>query len=306
MKNKLLLLALGAMALAFSFSCKKEAPNIFTMFKDVTLELDSTSNKFNVGQYTQLNDGDSFYIDFTIKSAVKDMYQVAVFKMGSAIPFLRIPVENASDRRSFSDIVRLKASEGVGTHTYRIWAYDQDGVYIGDGYKTITIDVQNNYVHLPFRRVYFPDDVSTSLASYLDITGGKAYGYADGAANSANIDLGVYRNSSGANFLYSLSANPLPYTPFDISSWTKKGTLFANPHNNQQNTFNRNLHSGSAIESYAKGRNPNRTSLSSAFALNSVIAFKTPEGKYGALLVTGVNNDYSGNPYVEFSIKYQQ
>lgn len=302
-----ILVSVTALTVSLLCSCKKEADNIFNMFKDVTLTLHD-KHPYSVTGYKQVNDGDSVYFDFTIESKKTDMYMVAVQKAGSGTPFLRIPITDESKRRSYSDIVRLKANEGVGKHSYRIWAYDKEGVYIGDGYKTITIEVAANFTIFPNRKVYFPDSASGSLNSYLSVTTGKTYNYTTGAANAGEIDLGIYRKFASNKFtthLYSLSANPLPFTVFNISSWTKRATLFSTPISNGANTFNNTLKSSIAIETEAKKRTINQTSITADIVANSLLYFLTPEGKYGAILVNSVTSNLGGTPLIDVTIKIQ-
>lgn len=316
--NNRLLILLLMIGLTGSLSCKKEVPSIFNMF-DVTLELNKNSS-FSVTENQTVEEGDSLYFDFTIKSPTKDMYQVAIFQVGSALPFLRINL-NKDERRSYSGIFKTAANANGtpnfkdGTNTFRIWAYDQQGIYLGDGYKTITVNVTPQYVHIPNRVLYFPDvdSANGSANSYLSLVDGKTFNYQDGAANSAAIDLAIYRTvtvSGGVTSygfrLFSPSASPLPYNAFDLSSWTKRTTKFAAPHTNQATQFVRSqLTSGAAIRAYAIGRKPTLTSITSNIAINSVIAFVTPEGKYGAILINNIEHNGS-KPFVDISIKYEK
>nr|WP_294903587.1 hypothetical protein [uncultured Lacibacter sp.] len=316
--NNRLLIFLLMFGLTGALSCKKEVPSIFNMF-DVTLDLNKNS-PYSVVENQTVEEGDSLYFDFTIKSPTKDMYQVAIFQVGSALPFLRINLSK-DERRSYTGVLKTAANANGtpnfkdGANTFRIWAYDQQGVYLGDGYKTITVNVTPKYVHIPNRIVYFPDvdSANGSANSYLSLMDGKTYNYQTGAASSASIDLAIFRNitvSGGVTSyglrLYSLSASPLPYNAFNISSWTKRVTKFAAPHTNQATQFVRSqLTSGAAIKAYAVGRNPNQTSITSNIAINSVIAFVTPEGKYGAILINNIENN-GPKPFIDVSIKYEK
>lgn len=299
-------------------SCKKEAPSIFNMF-DVSVELNQKS-PYSLKETQTVQEGDSVYFDFTINSPTKDMYQVAIFQVGSALPFLRINL-NETQRKTYTGVLMAAANANgtpnfkTGKNTFRIWAYDLQGVYLGDGYKTIEVNVEPKYVTLPNRVLYFPDvDSATGSAnSYISLMDGKTYNFQTGSTNSAKIDLGIYRTktvSGGVTTygfrLYSPSASPLPYTPNDLSTWTKKTTKFSNPHTNQKTQFDRSqLTSAAAIVAYAKGRNPNLLSVTTNIALNGVISFITPEGKYGAILINNIENN-GANPFVDVSIKYEK
>ena len=109
----------AAIILLFTLAaCKKESQNIFNMF-DVQLTLHQ-NHPFSTGEYKEVNDGDSVYIDFTITSPSKDMYQVAVLKAGSTSPMIRIPLNDPSQRRSYSGVIKLLANENAGANSYRI------------------------------------------------------------------------------------------------------------------------------------------------------------------------------------------
>lgn len=316
--NNRLITLLLMFGLTGALSCKKEVPSIFNMF-DVTLDLNKNS-PYSVVENQTVEEGDSLYFDFTIKSPTKDMYQVAIFQVGSALPFLRINLTK-DERRSYTGVLKTAANANGtpnfkdGTNTFRIWAYDQQGVYLGDGYKTITVNVTPKYIHIPNRVLYFPDvdSANGSANSYLSLVDGKTFNYQTGTTNSASIDLAIYRTvtvSGGVTSygfrLFSPSASPLPYNAFNLSSWTKRTTKFAAPHTNQATQFVRSqLTSGAALQAYAKGRNPTLSSITSNIAINSVIAFLTPEGKYGAILINNI--EFNGSkPFVDVSIKIEK
>ena len=295
-------------------SCKKESANIFNMFTDVTITLDSTSIPHSIGFHNQINDGDSVVFNFTMASAKKDMYQVSIYQVGSAIPFLNIPITDPAKRRNFSYTYKMGPWTGsTGLSTYRIFAYDSAGIYIGDGYKSIAVDVAVNYTFLPNRKLYYPDSTTGTTGTmkcYLSLSTGATYSYTDGAANSADIDLGLYTvakqtgTTTNIPSIYSLSAPTLPFRLYDISTWTKRATRFSAAQTGQAANFVRNYNSGNRILSYAKGRNPTSTAVS-GLASGSAVAFLTPEGKYGILLVNSLTRDSEGKQYIDISIKYQ-
>jgi hypothetical protein len=282
-------------------SCKKESANIFNMF-DVTLDL-HTDKPNAASEYTEANPGDTMLIDFTINSPTKDMYMISVLKVGSNTPFLKIPITDAGKRRTYSDVVKVVADK-AGETSYRVWAVDEDGVYLGDGYKKITINVVSDYKHLPNRLVYLPDTVGKSLNCFLSLDKGTTFSYTTGAANSADIDLGIYgvpqSNGTYKYFIYSLSADPSPFTPYDISGWTKRATLFAAQQGNITE-FRDKLATGLAIETEAKKKNINLKSTE--VASGKYVFFLTPDGKYGALMINAGTDDYLERPFVNVSIK---
>jgi hypothetical protein len=129
--------ALGAL---FLTACKKEGENIFNMFNDVEVTFHDT-HPFSITGYKQVNDGDSVYIDYTITSKDKDMYAACLLEVGTSSPIKT--VLNDSQRKSYSGVIKMKATK-AGKTSYRIYPLDKVGVYMGDGGKTITIDVLPN------------------------------------------------------------------------------------------------------------------------------------------------------------------
>lgn len=306
-----------AMTLILAFaSCKKSAPNIFNMFKGVTLTLDSTSIPYSVGVYNQINDGDSVVFNFTMESADIDMYQIGIYQIGAAIPFLKVPITDPTQRRKFSYTYKMgKFTGAVGLNTYRIFAYDSAGTYIGDGYKSIVLDVAVNYTNLANRRIYFPDSLNGTANCYISLLDGKTYNYATtGAVNADKIDFGIYKTVTVATngtktentYLYSLAINPLPFATYDITAWTKtRKTLFAPAQKNQASNFVRTYTSGNKIFDYAKGRKPTALSITAPIVLGDVIPFLTPEGNYGLILVNAITVDADKRSYMDVSIKYK-
>lgn len=334
MKNryKILSLALAMIAVASLISCKKTAPNIFNMF-EVTLELHQNS-PYSLTENQTLNEGDSIYFDFTIASPGKDMHQVVLQAGGTGLGNLRITLDDGQ-RRSYTGIIKgVVGANGAitnaiipganggsignlknGANTFRIWAFDAQGVYLGDGYKKIDINVVNEITHIVNRKIYFPDvdSASGSANSYLNLTTGETYNYQTGAANSANIDLGIYRTKtvnpttgmiSWGPRMYSLSANPVPYTPNNISSWTKRATKFTNGQNGQATPFLRTYYTRESLVNYVKGRNPNLLAHTSNLSVGQGVPFVFPDGRYGLILINQISVE-GDKPFMDVSIKYE-
>ena len=77
----------------------------------------------------EINSTDSAMIDYTIQSPDEDMYQIALYKTGGNAPVQKIPITDDAKRRSFSGQFKFYAKDlGAGESTYRIWAYDKNGV----------------------------------------------------------------------------------------------------------------------------------------------------------------------------------
>ena len=280
-------------------SCKKEGENIFNMF-DVTVDFHSTMPN-SVTDYLAVNPQEVVYIDYTINSPTKDMYQVCVFENGSAIPFLKIPLTE-SQRRSYSGVVKLTMSNKVGKSTYRVWALDNRGVYMGDGYKSVTVDVAADYTFWAGRKLYVYGfakadlnfDIYKSEKSYYSVTTGETFSYNEGAANADKIDFGLSLSYDATKLgddrfvvsCYALSANPLT-TFYPVNTWTDKGTLFSAPQTNQSAAWLA-LRTGAQIIAAAKGKKP-ALKIVSGLKSGSLFYFLTKKGEYGAIYVNYFN-----------------
>ncbi|TJZ62151.1 hypothetical protein FAZ15_06480 [Sphingobacterium olei] len=318
MKRNKILAFLTVITLATLSSCSVESENIFTMFKDVNVTFHDDS-PYAVTDYKRVNDGDSVHISFTISSANKDMIKIVVDSTrgnGAGQVATREFATKEHERRSYSGKIKFKMARD-GKTTFRIWALDDKNIYIGDGYKTVTVEGTASYTHLASRTVYAPwggGDVNT----FYSLGKGRSFNYAEGQANSADIDFGIYVLSDtrpahlnrAAFNLYSISTpvNPLP--EYDISSWEKRETLFSAPITGSLSTFNDVLASSSMIEQEAKKRtinltHTNVTNWDSALGPGCMVYFLTPEGKYGALLVNQTSADFDRRPYLAISTKVQ-
>lgn len=312
--NKInMLLTITATAFLLS-SCKKDSENIFNMFSDVSVTFHG-DHPLSVTDYKMVNDGDSVYIDYTITSSKEDMYSVVVEKVDNRVSRPVTNITDDSKRRSFSDVVKLKVNRD-GKTSYRVYALNEKGYFIGDGGKTIVIDAAPSYNQTANRKLYLPDTATKVNPCYYSISQGKTYSYNEGATNSSNIDFGVYRNmitstSGGVTtitydyYLYTLIANPNPLTVYDISSWNKKAVYFGSTSTNQTNNFKTLLVSSQIIETEAKKKTFNLTKSSAKLATGNLIYFLTTEGKYGCVHINAITKDINGKPYVDISVKVQ-
>ncbi len=315
--QQLLLAAAGMMLLG---SCAKKSENIFNMFDDVTVTFNNRS-PYAVTDYKLVNDGDSVYVDYTINSANEDMYSVTVERSAGASSGIERTTTRISDdsrRRSYSDVLKLKMNRD-GKTSYRIYAANQKGTYIGDGYKKVTIEVNPSYTVYANRNIYLPDTVGKVLPSFFSLSDGTAYSYSNGQANAAKIDFGIYRRPDGSTTnpqfiynLYSISSSPNPFSVYDVSAWTpKRATRFSAPVTSQLNTFLYSAVSASTIADLARARTINltataATSASASLVSGNVVFFLTPEGKYGMLLVNNISFDLDRRPFINVSVKIQR
>lgn len=322
MKNITFRLGVVIAGLTLSFSaCKKEAPNIYNMFGDISVTFNG-NHPFSVTDYREYNDGDSIYIDYTITSAKEDMAAVCIKWEGQEGPVSTINIADAPNKRSYSGVYKMLATRG-GESKYRVYALNTQGVYIGDGYTSVTINVKADYTYYTDRRIYLPDSTLRDRPCYFSIKRGEAFSYLNGKDVSADLDFGIYRtlapvgNSNATDgywyHLYSLSAEPLFFNVNDISTWTRRATLFSTPRN-ESSTFLSNRLTGSMLSSVSIGqvasgkdvrfKETARTS-SGTIKVGSVVYFKTPEDKYGAIYFKEITSDFDGKPFALTSIKVQ-
>ncbi len=307
MKKKYLLLLI---LFSILLSCKREGNNIFNQFTDVKVTLHQ-ENEFSIGTYKDVASGDSIYVDFTISSASKDMHQVWIFYNGAGAAALKIPLADG-EKRSFRYVYKIKADK-VGLTTFRIMAVDSEGVFMGDGYTSVTYNVVSDYAHLNNRVLYMPDSTAQSSACFIDLMEGKTYTYAEAKANTGKIDLGLYRTykveANGAITysynIYSLQASPIPFKAFDFTDLSGKGraTYFSGIQTNQASTFLNTLTSGTVIQNNAISRKTTNLSLND-LKVGSMFYFKTPDEKYGVVIVNALSG-YDNNRYLNISIKRQ-
>lgn len=316
--KELFLIAIGVVLFS---ACKKESENIFTMFTDLTVTYNNSDPRC-ITDYKVVNEKEEVWIDFTINSASEDMYSYTVEKSaGTQTPSRTVyTITDPTQRRSFSNIIKL-VMDRDGKTTYRIYALNQKGVFIGDGKKSVTIEVNPSYMIYANRDIYLPDSVAKILPSFFSLNDASVFSYSDGASNSAKIDFGIYRklasNSTPAVVsyvvnLYSPSVAVSPLTVYDISTWTpKRTTQFSAPVTGQATAFLTGAISGSKIEELAKARTIKLNETAATLAANGLAAgnavfFLTPEGKYGMLYINASTSDYQKRPYINVSVKVQR
>lgn len=317
MKSRKFKIAYVLVALGLSLvACKKEAPNIYNKFSDVSVAFKG-DHPFSVVDYKEVNDGDSVYIDFTIISAKEDMAAVCIRREGQETPVLQINLPEGVDKRSYSGVYKLKATR-AGENKYRVYALNTQATYIGDGYKFVVFNVKPDFTFIANRKVYLPDTLLKDKPCYYSVKLGESFSYMNGQKVSADLDFGLYRtqapegntNATGGYFyhLYSLSADPLFFNVYDISTWTKKGTLFSNQLS-EASIFTNNLTSSSIIGTTAASKTINLKETARAAAnsirVGSVVYFKTPEGKFGAIHFKQITSDLNGKVYCAINVKVQ-
>jgi hypothetical protein len=299
-------------------SCAKEADNIFNMFEDVTVEFKNSDPRCVV-DHKVITDNSEVWIDFTINSGKEDMYSVVVEKSVNAGLERTTYTLTDAQRRSFSNVFKTTIQRD-GSVSYRVFALNSKGIYMGDGYKKVTVEQTSSYNIMANKVIYFPDTVAKVLPAFFSLRDGTSYSYTNAAANSANIDFGIYRTlykDAQGNTKFSANLyNPTVATAFptyNISAWTtKRATKFSAPStSNAANIFNNLCVSSSTIESQARAKTINLNATTGNADNNGVssgtlIFFLTPENKYGVMLVNQVTADYGKLPLVSVSVKIQK
>jgi hypothetical protein len=330
MKSIKYIIYIAVAGVLYLSSCKKEGTNIFNMFTDVEITFHDTG-KTSITGYKQVMDGDTVSIAYTITSK-KDMYAACLLEVGTSSP-AKVDIK-PSDRRSFSNVIKIKATR-IGQTSYRVYPLDRQGVYMGDGGKLITIDVVNNMSYFNERIVRPADTTAKINPCFLSLTTGETFSYSEVAANpslSSKIDCGIYGvfypevPASGSTaaipeyhryYLYSLSKSPSPFTVYDVAAWNKRTTLFSNRLTISSSDFGKLISASSLGTAAAKvtidqsGPVEVANSAPAAGAPvpaigTSCVYFKTPEGKFGIAYMSSTGRNHLTGRYLTFQIKIQQ
>lgn len=316
-KNNLIIICLmGLMATGLT-SCLKKIEIPATNLVAVTFNL--SGDKF-VTQNMTVNPKDSLLFDFTIKSPVKDMKYVYVQRNGTDITKDTVP---DAAKSSYSSVKRFVADSSAGVYTYSIVAKDAEGIFVGSA--SVIVTVTSEFDFYTFRTLQVPDTTGKTNKCYFSTKNGLVYSYTDGASNSALIDFGYFYDTTRVlagspavltpkgHTIYALNAN-VPFTPYDLSSWTKNATLLKL---STTVTFASLISSGhlrtaglAALGSGTVTRisTTDRATASQASHLTgSVILFKTVNGKYGAIAVNFTNHNAANkDSYISIDVKVQK
>ncbi|QKJ30718.1 hypothetical protein HQ865_13460 [Mucilaginibacter mali] len=329
-RYKYILPVLAAITL-FLGACKKEGSNIFNMFEGVTIDVHN-SNPEDVVDTKTVNDGDNVSFNYTITSD-QDMYGISILEVGTNTPIRKVVLTDAQ-RRSFSEVYKFVANNRVGPTSYRIYATDKVGVYMGDGHKVFTININNNFDFNPEQHVDLGDSsvvdagatlttpptttytARTAAKSFYSLNDVKAYNYADAKANATNIDFGIYAKTTTSKntttgvvtvtynyYAYSpttVATTFLPFTGFDFSTWTKHDTKFVLTTQNSATFVT--LKTGTQIITAAVAAKPTGTSCE--IKAGSTFYALTPDGRYAAIYVDKIGYDHIYGYYANFFIKY--
>jgi hypothetical protein len=293
-------------------ACEKKVDPVDTF--GVKVEFRSNNPKQLTSDVT-VNPKDSIYFNFTITSD-EDMSFVEIQKNGVRVDTFRL--DNQSDKKTFSFIKGYRADSAAGDYVYRVLGRDAKAVFLGDGGKSIRVTVAPDFYFWSYRIMQVPDTVEKKNKCYYSTSEGKVYSYSEGAANSAKIDFGYYYDTTSANrhTFYALTAVQPQLSFYDISSWTKNATIFKKMAASGTTAVNfNNLTSSGAINTLIKNNMTSGTAnkvaglslTNTGTTSNSVIGFRTADGKYGCILVRYISqNSAAKETSIEVDVKVQK
>jgi hypothetical protein len=294
-------LSLLAAAAVMVVACEKKVAPIDSY--GVTVDFKAGNSKNLVGDVS-LNPKDSIILDFAMASSLEDMAVIEIQKNGAKIDTFNV---SGNDKRSFSGTKRYVADSIAGDYTYRIFARNKKGVYIGDGSKSIKVTINPDFIYWSFKSLAVPDSVAKANKSFFNSSTGDVLSYLQGEASSSKIDFGYFYDTTTAgapkHTFYALGASK--FVPHDLSAWTKNATIFKKATSPAFNT----LTSGSAL--LAAGLlnlKTGATTTATALASGNLVYFKTAAGKYGCIQINYINDfgAIQAKTFVNIDVKVQK
>lgn len=283
MKN-IIIISLAALTFA---SCEKKVDPVDGSNANITLN--NAGSNFVVADIT-VNPKDSINFSYTVSSD-QDMGFVSIQKNPvNQTAFVFRDTMTAATKNNYSAVKRMIADSANGSYIYHIVAHTNKGVYIG--HKAVVITVKSDYDYYTFRTLMVPDSTAKVNTCYMSAAKGLVYSYTTGAANSADIDFGLYYDTTftasasttdDLRFsLYALSAAQPQLSYYDISTWTKNATVLKKVTSPAFNT----LTSAGAIRTACNTNLASGTSNKiTQLVAGNMVAFRTAAGKRGVLLV---------------------
>ena len=295
------ILSTFAVAAVIVIGCEKTVAPIDSY--GVTVDYKSGNPK-NLTGNVSLNAKDSIILDFTISSSTEEMAVVEIQKNGAKIDTFKVSSANS---RTFSGIKRYQSDSIAGDYTYRVFARNKKGVYIGDGGKSIKVTIKPDFMYWSYKTLAVPDSVAKSNKSFFVSTSGDVLSYVQGAANSALIDFGYFYDPTVAgapkHTIYALGANK--FAPHDLATWTKNATVFKKVNTPAFST----LTSGSAIAAAGVlNLKTGATTTANALASGNLVYFRTAAGKYGCIQINFINDfgAMQSQTYINIDVKVQK
>ena len=261
-------------------------------------------NAKNLTGNVSLNAKDSIILDFTISSSTEEMAVVEIQKNGAKIDTFKV---SGANKMTFSGVKRYQSDSIAGDYTYRVFARNKKGIYIGDGGKSIKVSIKPDFIYWSYKTLAVPDSVAKSNKSFFVSTSGDVLSYVQGAGNSALIDFGYFFDTTAVgapkHTIYALGANK--FAPHDLSTWTKNATVFKKVNTPAFST----LTSGSAIAAAGVlNLKTGATTTANALASGNLVYFRTAAGKYGCIQINFINDfgAMQSQSYINIDVKVQK
>lgn len=268
-----------------------------------------------------LEEGTIAYLDYTIVSENENIKSINLYSFTGASEPADVNIatvsEDANNKRVFRGAVRLTLNRD-GMSRFRIYAKNENGDYIGDGYKHVNTNVATGFDLSANKFIYAPNAGEESSLEQLPFTSKcfysisrkQVYTYDEAKEISEDIDFGIYftaNANTGAfyvniyNMSDAVSGNAI-IAKYDLTNWTKRNTKFATILDG--GIFNTTLFSGVAItteaKKYAIFTTRNRVASMEA---GKMVYFLTPEGKNGAILINSISRDFQKRWYANIDVK---
>jgi len=288
MKSFIHILSSFAAAAVIVIGCEKKVAPIDSY--GVTVDY-KAGNAKNLTGNVAINPKDSIILDFTISSATEDMAVIEIQKNGARIDTFRVSDAN---KRSFSGVKRYMSDSIAGDYTYRVFARNRRGVFIGDGNKSIKVTINPDFHFWSFKTLAVPDTVAKTNKSFFVSTTGDVLSFVQGAANSALIDFGYFFDTTAAgaprHTIYALGANR--FAPHNLTTWTRNATVF------------RKINSP-AFSALTSGGS---TTAATALAPGNLVYFRTAAGKFGCIQINYINDfgAIQSQSYINIDVKVQK
>lgn len=309
MKNIIKLLFTATGAILFLTSCEKKIDPIDDSF-GVTVELKNSGTGFVTGD-VEINPKDSIFFDFSLVSSNDDISWIEIKKNDTRIDTFKL---SGTGKRSFSGTKRYMGDSAAGGYSYRFMAYNSRGVFLGDGGKIIKVTVKPDFNYWTYRFLYVPDTNAKMNTCYFSSSTGEVLNYTNGAAKSAQIDFGIYFDTTGTltpsttddlKFsVYSLNSAQPQLSYYDISGWTKNNTIMKRA---SSPAFTAITSAGSlrtaGVTNLSSGTSDKITQLVSG----NLVYFKTAAGKVGCMQINFANGSSpSKDSYLNVDVKIEK
>lgn len=293
--------------------CLKKIDPLIETSNTATINFIAAGPKFLTGDVT-VNPGDSIQFSYTVTNSQKMKY-VSLVKNAINGDIFKDAIAPNADHYSYSAVKKTVADVVPGSYYYKVVTRDTLGVYLGDS-KPIIVTVRPDFAYYTNKRIYVPDTTAKTNKTYFNFVTETAYSYSDIVAgkNSDQIDIGFFWDPTIASgttpkgiTLYNLNVSPIPapISIYDISTFTKNLTVIK-----ASSTLTwANVNAGSVIKAQCASlfatSSPNNNFSNVGISAGSIIYFKTPSGRCGAMLITYISPAASTakGTYINFEVK---